>query len=746
VARGPVRAGAGLNPDDGHAEYEEPAIPSIATRLKGNAFRLLLRLAPFVSWFPMSRQALRADAIAGLTVAMVLIPQSMAYAQLAGLPAYYGLYAAFLPVIVGALWGSSQQLSTGPVAMVSLLTGSALARFAAPGTEQFITYAIMLALMVGVMQFVMGLFRLGAIINFLSHPVIVGFTNAAAIIIALSQLNKLLGVPMARTDVFLLDIWGVITQLAHIHIPTLVMGTVSLAVILVLRRYRPQWPGVLIAVALATIVSWATGFEDNASADVRQFHDASVRAVIEYVTATSRRVGELQQELDAKAVESSRLRQEFPEGHPRVIALAFDSEILRLDIRTIEREHRLRLRELRQFAFYRTTDATGTARYYLQEELPAGIADGESGWRMIGLDNERLQMAGGGEVIGRVPAGLPALAAPHAGWDTIIMLMSTALVITLVGFMEAISIAKAMATRTRQRIDPNRELVGQGVANIVGSFFQSFPVSGSFSRSAVNLAAGAVTGMASVVAGVIVLVTLLLFTPLLYHLPQAVLAAIIMAAVLNLVNFPALKHAWQAHRHDGVAAGVTFVATLGFAPHLDTGVLAGAGLAIILYLYRTMKPRVAVLGRHPDGTLRDATAHGLQTSEHIIALRFDGSLYFANVPYFEDAVLDQVARNPRAKFILVVGDGINEMDGSGEETVRHLAERLRQRGVTMVFSGLKRQVLEVMEKTGLYTVIGAQNFFRTEDVALDTLYQWIGDPDFDARFCPLNSAAADQPR
>jgi SulP family sulfate permease len=249
--------------------------------------------------------------------------------------------------------------------------------------------------------------------------------------------------------------------------------------------------------------------------------------------------------------------------------------------------------------------------------------------------------------------------------------------------------------------------------------------------------------MSSVISGILVLATLLYFTPLLYHLPQAALAAVIMMAVVNLVNFRAIRNAWAAHRHDGIAAVVTFSATLGFAPHLDTGILTGATLAIVLYLYRTMRPRVAVLGRHPDGTLRDARLHNLRTSEHIIAIRFDGSLYFANVPYFEDAIMGEAARHPKAKYILVVGDGINEIDGSGEEVIRHLVRRMQENGVTIAFSGLKSQVLRVMEKTGLYAIIGAQNYFRTEDAALDAIYQWVSDPTFDAKFCPLNLAPAE---
>lgn len=704
------------------------------------------RFLPFLGWFPLTRQTLRADLVAGVTVAMVLVPQSMAYAQLAGLPAYYGLYAAFLPVMVGAMWGSSHQLATGPVAIVSLLTGSTLAQFAAPGSEQFVTLAILLALMVGLLELAIGLFRLGAIVNFLSHPVIVGFTNAAAIIIALSQLNKILGVPIARTEHFLADIWGVLQQVRDIHVPTLLMGLAAFVLMLILRKYRPQWPGVLIVVGLSTLASWGAGFERNSTAELAQFHDSTAKNVIEYAMATASRAQELNAEIAAKSMELQKLGKTLGENHPRVLAINYDLEILRTEVKTIEHEHRLRMRELRRFVFVRVPGTDGEApRIHLDRLVPEDVKTDGHHWRVTRISRDKIMLSGGGEVVGPVPSGLPAVSWPRFGWDTLVTLLSTALVITLVGFMEAVSIAKAMATRTKQRIDPNQELIGQGLANIVGSLSQSFPVSGSFSRSAVNLSAGAVTGMSSVITGVIVLMTLLLFTPLLYHLPQAVLAAVIMMAVINLVNFEAIRRAWKAHRHDGIAAAITFLATLGFAPHLDTGILVGAGLAVVLYLYRTMRPRVAILGRHPDGTLRDAVLHNLKTSEHIIVIRFDGSLYFANVPYFEDTILEEAARNPTAKYILVVGDAINEIDSSGEEVVRHLVQRLRENGVTMVFSGLKMQVLQVMENTGLYAEIGARYFFRTEDQALDAIYQWIDDPSFDAKSCPLQTRPPQAP-
>jgi SulP family sulfate permease len=228
-----------------------------------------------------------------------------------------------------------------------------------------------------------------------------------------------------------------------------------------------------------------------------------------------------------------------------------------------------------------------------------------------------------------------------------------------------------------------------------------------------------------VFTGLFVLLTLLLLTPLLYHLPQAVLAAVIIMAVIGLINFAAIKHAWQANKHDGIASVVTFVATLAYAPHLDKGIMIGAGLALVLYLYRTMTPRVAILGRFHDGTLRDAKLNNLPASDVVTAVRFDGQLYFANVSYFEDAILDAVASNPQAPYLLVVGDGINEIDASGEEVIHHLVERLHGSGVTVVFSGMKKQVLDVMRATDLIEQIGQQNIHATADQALNFIYDAV---------------------
>jgi len=663
--------------------------------------------------------------IAGITVALVLIPQSMAYAQLAGLPAYYGLYAAFLPGIIAAMWGSSAQLATGPVAVVSLLTASTLAPLAATGSSQFVALAILMALLVGVIQLVLGLFKLGVVVNFLSHPVIVGFTNAAAIIIGLSQLNKLMGVSMGRSEHFIRDIWGVLQQVGDTHLPTLLMGVSAFALMWGFRRYAPRLPGVLIAVVLTTVVSWLSGFEHNSSGRIEQIADAEVRNLANEFSRIEVRVAELNAKLGSKSTELKRVSKGGENAH-QAVALEYEIELLRLELKDADGERRKLARSMRKFVFEMVPQVNEQqAMLYLAGQIPDGEKSDGHRWRIKKISEGELELLGGGEVVGSVPAGIPAFELPLLRWEMMTALFSGALVISLVGFMEAVSIAKAIAAKTKERIDPNQELIGQGIANIVGSFSQSFPTCGSFSRSAINLDAGARTGMSSVFSGMIVLATLLFLTPLLYHLPQAVLAAVIMMALAGLISLKGIMHAWHIHKHDGMAAIVTFIATLAFAPHLDNGIMVGAGLAVMFYLYRTMTPRVAILGRAPDGTLRDVKVHNLPVSENVIAIRYDGSLYFANVAYFEDAILEAISHNPHARHILIVSSGINQLDASGEEVIRHLVERLRDHGIRVVFSGLKKQVLDVIHHSGLFAYIGHENIFTNEDDALDAIYSEV---------------------
>ena len=684
----------------------------------------LKRVLPFLRWFPYGGASLRADFIAGLTVALVLVPQSMAYAQLAGLPAYYGLYAAFLPVAVAALWGSSNQLGTGPVAVVSLLTASSLAPLAASGSDHFVALAIMLALLVGIVQLALGLFKLGVVVNFLSHPVIVGFTNAAAMIIGLSQINKLIGVPMGRSESFVSDIWGVVQQVGDTHWPTLAMGVAAIAIMWAIRKWAPRLPGVLLAVALTTLVSWQIDFERNATARLDQIGDPEARALLGDYLATERRIAEINAQVTAKGAELMKLHKGGTGASHEGATLTYEIELLKLQLKDREEENRRRTRAIRSFVFEQV-EADGQPQFYAQGKLPDGAQSDGRRWRITRAVHDasgEIRLAGGGQVVGKVPEGLPVFSMPSISWDVLGALLSTAIVISLVGFMEAISIAKAIAAKTRERIDPNQELIGQGLANIVGSFSQAFPVSGSFSRSAVNINAGARTGMSSVITAVFVLLTLLFLTPLLYHLPQAVLAAVIIMAVIGLINFGAIRHAWHANKHDGIAAVVTFVATLAVAPHLDKGILIGAGLALGLYLYRTMTPRVAILGRYADGTLRDVAVNDLPKSQVVEAIRFDGRLYFANVSYFEDAILEAVAHHQRLATMIIVADGINEIDASGEEMIRQLVERLRANGITVMFAGLKKQVIDVMRATGLFEYIGQTNVFATADQAIEAAY------------------------
>lgn len=282
--------------------------------------------------------------------------------------------------------------------------------------------------------------------------------------------------------------------------------------------------------------------------------------------------------------------------------------------------------------------------------------------------------------------------------------------------------AKAMATKSKQRIDPNQELIGQGVANIGGAFFQSYPACGSFTGSAINLQAGAKTGFAMVFNGIFVAATLLVLTPYLYYLPKAVLAVIILFAVVSLITPAAIKHTWQASHMDGVVVGITFVVTLLAAPHLDKGIIVGAGLALFLFLFHTMRPRVAILGRFADGSLRDVVVNNLPTSDVVTVIRFDGRLYFANVAYFEEAVLEAINKRPNVPNLLIVGNGINAIDSSGEEVIHHVVERLQEHKIRVVFSGLKKQVLDVMRATGLLDKIGADNLYPTSESALEAIY------------------------
>ncbi|WJW75942.1 SulP family inorganic anion transporter [Thiohalobacter sp. IOR34] len=696
-------------------------------------------LAPFLDWLGELRSlaTLRADLIAGVTVALVLIPQSMAYAQLAGLPAYYGLYAAFLPPLVAALMGSSRQLATGPVAVVSLMTAAALEPLAAGGSEGYVAYAVLLALMVGLFQLALGLLRLGVLVNFLSHPVVLGFTNAAAIIIATSQLGKIFGVEVEKAEQHYLTVWRVLQAAAQqTHLPTLLMALLAFAVMYGLQRLNPRLPGVLAAVVITSLLSWGLGFSEQRRVTPGELVGKEVQRILDERQRLSARLTRLVQELAVAQQRLRTLRRQDAVDEQLLLETRHTVDLLRLQRERLQKTLAADLKELRAVPFTLAEDGEGRLRLYMPGHLPPAAQPRSDGWRLHDIDAEGgLRLRRGGHVVGGIPSGLPSLRLPRFDWDAILQLLSAAATIALIGFMEAIAIAKSMATRTKQHLDANQELIGQGLGNIVGSLFQSYPTAGSFSRSAINFRSGAVTGFSSVVTSLMVMVVLLWLTPLLYHLPQATLAAVIMLAVFGLVRIAPMRYAWKVDRHDGLVALVTFVLTLLLAPHLDQGIIVGVLLSLGLYLYRTMQPRVVVLGRHADGNLRDAELHRLPTCENIALLRFDGSLYFANTGYFEDKVREKLTKKPALRFVIVDAEGINQIDASGEEMLRQVAEQLRETGVVLLLSRVKRQVLEVLERSGFLDLIGREHIFRRTEHALEHAWRQLGEDHRES--CPL---------
>lgn len=689
---------------------------------------VLTRFMPFMGWFKgYSRSMLRADFISGLTVALVLVPQSMAYAQLADLPAYYGLYAAFLPPLFAAMFGSSYQLATGPVAVVSLMTSTALAPFATAGSEQFIAYAILLSLLVGLFQFLLGVFRLGMVVNFLSHPVVNGFTNAAAIIIATSQLSKLFGVDVDKAEHHYETVYDVIVAAVHhTHWATFGLAVLAFSTMIILKRINRRIPNVLVAVVITTLISWGFGYEKNSTATLASIQVPELQEMVhEYneiliqLNDSMERKIELGQEL--KTIEGER-------GDHRVETIEVSAMIAEMDvvIEKLKEEARHYRSEIRDFRFARIQRADQTWEYIARDEIPDGVRVDGSNWRIKvrnrPIDFASILMVGGGSVVGTIPSGLPEIRAPRLELGILLDILPMAIIISLLGFMEAISIAKAMAARTGQRLDPNQELVGQGLGNMIGCLSQSYPVSGSFSRSAVNLQAGAVTGLSSAFSSLVVMLTLLFFTPLLYHLPQAVLASIIMMAVIGLVNVSGFVHAWKAQKYDGLISIITFVSTLYFAPHLDKGIMIGVVLSLLLYLYRNMKPQMAILSRTADGHYRNADRWGLEKCRHVAVVRFNNSLFFANVNYLEDEILELIATMPELRNVLIVGNGMNELDASGEVLVSQLVSRLRESGLDVYFSGLNDHVIDVMKRTHLYEKIGEDHFFLSVNQAVKELH------------------------
>jgi sulfate permease, SulP family len=675
------------------------------------------KIFPFLEWFRGYHPGiLKADIFAGLTVALVLIPQSMAYAQLAGLPVHYGLYASLLPPIVAALFGSSRQLATGPVAVVSLLTAVALEPLATAGSGQYIAYAVLLTLMVGLFQFILGVLRLGLIVNLLSHPVINGFSNAAAIIIATAQLPKMFGVQVDNAAYHYETVVEVLKSAGHYtHWPTLLMGIFAFGLMFFLKRLTPRIPSVLVAVVVTTTIAWATGFENIIYIDLKKINSADAKALIvtyNNLTQNSVTLREKRADLNQQKSDANNRKDDLA-----AIEIEKDIQITGLRINQKAAEIRVLRQKLRHFLFRKVEMPDGTIQFYPQNVLPENAKPSPSTWRMrVGeapLDFNNLALSAGGQVVGAIPKGIPALKKVSLNWRVMAELLPFAFVIAMLGFMEAISIAKAMAAKTGQRIGPNRELIGQGLANIVGTLGQSYPVSGSFSRSAVNLQAGAVTGVSSIFSGLFVALTLLLFTPLLYHLPQSVLAAIIMVAVTGLINIKGFIHAFKAQWYDGVISVIVFISTLALAPHLDRGIAVGVVLSLGVFLYRSMRPNVVDLSLGADLALHDAVSYGLSQCRYIDVVRFDGPLFFLNASYLEDQIRMRRRTKKKLKHIIIAADGINDVDASGQEALSLTIDRVRAAGIGISVSGLNEAVAEVLQRTHLIAKIGADNIFPT---------------------------------
>ena len=325
----------------------------------------------------------------------------------------------------------------------------------------------------------------------------------------------------------------------------------------------------------------------------------------------------------------------------------------------------------------------------------------------------------GGRVVGEVPEGLPGFSLPEMGWEASVSLLPMAVVIALVSFMEAMSSSKIIAIRTRTAWDENQELIGQGLAKIAASFNHTMPVSGSFSRSALNLSSGARTGLSSIFTALAVLFTLLFLTPLLHQLPKPTLAAVIILAVISLINFRIFRESWTASRSDGIAAATTFASTLLFAPNIQYGILVGMMLALAMFLFRTMKPRIVLLGLDENGELQNAERFSLpRFHPRVVAIRFDGQLYFANVNYFEASILYLISNDDDIKYVMVDARGINGLDASGVAMLRELVTRLNGNGIALIFYNIKLPVLEVMQRTGLQNDIQERNIFSSESNAL----------------------------
>jgi SulP family sulfate permease len=546
---------------------------------------------PISGWLSKyNTQQLKGDLSAGLTVGVMLIPQGMAYAMIAGLPPIYGLYASTLPLIIYAVLGTSRQLAVGPVAMVSLLTAAGIGTLAEGGTEVYIGLAIALAFFVGLIQFLLGALRLGFLVNFLSHPVISGFTSAAALIIGLSQLKHLLGVDIARSHHVHEIILQAIEQFGAINWTTFAIGIGGILLIKGIKKINKAIPGPLLAVIFGILMVWGLGL-------------------------------------------------------------------------------------------------TG-----------AGV-----------------------KIVGEVPSGLPSFQVPNFSWETAQSLLPIALAISLVSFMESIAVAKAIQAKHKNyKVDSNQELIALGLANVGGSFLQSYPVTGGFSRTAINDQAGAKTGMASIISAILIVLTLLFLTPLFYYLPKAILASVIMVAVFGLIDLKEPVHLWKTDRSDFWMLVITFFGTLILG--IEMGIGVGVALSLGMIIFETTRPHMAILGKVPGTSYyRNVNRFNqLEERDDLLIVRFDAQLYFANINYFQSTLEEWIVQKSDQLNVLIINAAsITNLDSSALHLLEEMVKELRAEGKDVYFSGVRGPLRDMMVKAGLFDVIGENNFFMTVQEAVD---------------------------
>jgi len=539
---------------------------------------------PILDWGrTYGRDTLVNDLLAATIVTMMLIPQSLAYALLAGLPPQIGLYASILPLIIYAIFGTSRTLAVGPVAIISLMTAAAAGKIAAAGSPQYIEAALILAVLSGVILLVMGLFRMGFLANFLSHPVISGFITASGILIAASQLKHIFGISANGHNLFEL-VGSLILHLDEINRPTLMIGVTSLV-----------------------FLFWVRG----------RLKPALIIAGLGEKTAT-------------------------------IIA------------------------------------RTGPVLAVVASIVLVGV---------MGLDQE------GVKILGDVPRDLPQLGMPRFEQEIWMQLLGSAALISIIGFVESMSVAQTLAAKRRQRVDPNQELIALGAASVSAGVSSGYPVTGGLARSAVNFDAGAETPAAGAFTAIAIGLATLFLTPYLYYLPQAVLAATIIVAVLSLVNIAAIRRAWAYSKSDFSAMAVTILITLGAG--VELGITAGVILSLLLHLYHTSRPHFALVGQVP-GThhFRNINRHEVVTSETVLTLRIDESLYFANAHFLEDTIYCVIGDNrPALKHLVLMCPAVNHIDTSGLESLEAINHRLKDAGITLHLSEVKGPVMDRLGRT-----------------------------------------------